>query len=111
LKSEDRISMVETRGKRHRVGLIGIIILSVALPACHSPGEPPAPWIRQPDSRNVAFRPAYDAAGYRPFVIGGYAGASYAPGIVGRRALIGPPASLPPGQPAVTVNQGTWEPE
>jgi hypothetical protein len=81
------------------------------LPACKSPVGAPPPMITQPDSGRVSLRPVYDPAWVRPYYVGGYAGASYAPGVVGRRVMVGPPPPPPVGQPRVTVNQGTWEPE
>jgi len=105
--------MVETQVTRQPAAILAIVTLMVLVPGCHAPGEPPAPWIRQPfaDSRNVALRPAYDASMQRPFALGGYAGASYAPGVIGRRGVITQLPPAPQGQPSVTVNQGTWEQE
>jgi hypothetical protein len=101
--------MIETRVWRPWVGLPAMIALAAFLPACHAPGEPPAPWIRQPsaDSRNVSMRPAWDPTERRPFVLGGYAGASYGPGVVGRRAFFAQPPP-PQSQPSVTVDRGAW---
>jgi hypothetical protein len=104
---------MDRRAKRCPVGALAIGALTLLVPACKSPGGPPAPWVRSPDtdSTNVTMRPAFEGEGRRPFYIGGYAGASYAPGIVRRRAFVGTPGSPPPGQPTVTVEQGTLEPE
>jgi hypothetical protein len=105
--------MVETRGTRLAVGILPFVAFTVLVPGCRAPGEPPAPWVRRPfaDSRNVAMRPAYDAAMQRPFAIGGYAGASYAPGVVGRRGVVTELPPPPEGQPRVTVSEGSWEQE
>jgi hypothetical protein len=101
--------MVETRLRRPLAGLLATIALALFLPACHAPGQPPAPWIRQPsaDSSNVTMRPPWDSTEVRPFVLGGYAGASYGPGVFGRRAFFAQPAP-PQSQPSVTVDRGAW---
>ena len=58
-----------------------------------------------------SLRPILDGEGYRPFYLGGYAGASYGPGLFSRREAVGTPVAQPASPPRVTVEQGTWEPE
>lgn len=68
--------------------------------------------VRSPDdvSSRFSLRPVLDGAGYRPYYVGGYAGASYGPGPFGRGSTVGAPFfGPPPGPASVTVNQGTWE--
>jgi hypothetical protein len=103
--------MVEIPKPRPLAGTLAIILLSGYLPACNHPEGAPPPWIRRPDSGRVSLRPIYDGSQARPFVLGGYAGANYVPPVVGRRVMVGQPVPPPQGQPSVTVNQGTWEPE
>ncbi len=116
-KSEGRISMIDTR------------INAVARPAysCSSPSRspcrramPPAGrhrrWSAAPDgstptTSRFSLRPILDGEGGRPYYVGGYAGASYGPGLFSRRAVVGTPVAQPSGTPSVTVDQGTWEPE
>ena len=53
--------MVETRVERRPVGLLGIIILSLLIPACSSPNGAPHPWLRPFSSdANVVQRPTYE---------------------------------------------------
>ena len=105
--------MVDRRAKWCPVGTVAIVALSVLVPACKSPGGPPAPWVRSPDSdsTNVTMRPAFDGERRRTFYISGYAGANYAPELFGRRAIVGAPGSAAPSQPIVTVEPGTLEPD
>jgi hypothetical protein len=105
--------MVDRRAKRCPVGALAIGALAFLVPACKSPGEPPAPWVRSPDTdaTNVTMRPAFDGERRRTFYIGGYAGANYAPELFGRRDFVGTPDSTPQGQPTVTVEPGTLEPD
>jgi hypothetical protein len=105
--------MVPTRVPRQPIGILALMALAALAPGCRAPGEPPAPWIRRPwaGARNVALRPVYEPALQRPFAIGGYAGASYGPGVIGRRGVITELPPPPQGQPRVTVNQGTWDQE
>lgn len=104
---------MDRRAKRRPVGVLAIGALSLLVPACKSPGGPPAPWVRSPDtdSTNVTMRPAFDGERRRTFYIGGYAGANYAPELFGRRALVVTPGSPPPVPPTVTIEQGTLEPD
>ncbi len=91
---------------------LALLLFSVALvlPACQSAGVAPSPLVRSPEDTTNRFslRPVLDGAGYRPYYVGGYAGASYGPGVFARE-IQGAPAP-PPGPPAVSVNQGTWDP-
>ncbi len=105
--------MVELRVNRRLAATLPIIALSVILPACHSPGGPPPPSVRSPDGTTSSFslRPILDGAGYRPYYVGGYAGASYGPGLFSRRGAAGIPPAQQSGSPSVTVEQGTWQPE
>jgi hypothetical protein len=104
--------MAVRRLKRTPVGALTIGVLSFLVPACKTPGGPPPPWVRSPDtgSTNVTMRPIFDGQRRRPFYISGYAGANYAPELFGRRGLIGTPVSSAPAQPVVTVEPGTLEP-
>jgi hypothetical protein len=105
--------MVDRRIKRCPVGALAIGALVLSVPACKSPGGPPAPWVRSPDadSTNVTLRPIFDPERRRTFFISGYAGANYAPELFGRRALVRTPGAPAPGQPIVTVEPGTIEPD
>jgi hypothetical protein len=105
--------MVDRRVKRCPVGALAIGALTFLVPACRSPGVPSAPLVRSPDTdaTNVTMRPAFDGERRRTFYIGGYAGANYAPELFGRRDFVGTPDSTPPGQPTVTVEPGTSEPD
>ena len=51
--------MDDRRAKRCPVGALAIGALTLLVPACKSPGGPPAPWVRSPDtdSTNVTMRP------------------------------------------------------
>jgi hypothetical protein len=103
--------MIEARTSRRLLGTLAVISLWVHLPACNHPEIAPPPWIRRPDSSSVSMRPAYGEGVTRPFVLGGYAGATYGPPLVGRRVLGGPPVPAPPATPRVIVDQGTWAQE
>jgi hypothetical protein len=105
--------MAETRATRRPIGGLVSIALAIVMPACHAPGGAPTPLVRSPDgvSSRYSLRPVLDGAGYRPYYVGGYAGASYGPGLFGRNTMMGVPAPPPPGPPNVTINQGTWEPQ
>jgi hypothetical protein len=88
--------MAGTRAGWHPIGALAIVVLSVVLPACRSPGGPPPPMVRNPEdgpttSSRFALRPILDGAGYRPYYLGGYAGASYSSD--------------------VTVSEGNWTPQ
>ena len=106
--------MVDTRVNMRLAGALMILALSIALPACQSPGGGPPPMVQTPDGSTTSrfsLRPILDGAGYRPFYLGGYAGASYGPGIFSRRDAVGTPVTQPASPPSVTVEQGTWEPQ
>jgi hypothetical protein len=105
--------MVDTRARSRLAGFLAIFAISMGLPACQSPGWAPSPSVRSPDdgpTSRFSLRPILDGAGYRPYYVGGYAGASYGPGLFGRSTMFGVPAA-PIGPPNVTVNQGTWSPQ
>lgn len=104
--------MADWRVKRSPVGALAIVVLSLLLPACRAPGGPPPPWVRSPDtdSTNVTLRPIFDGERRRTFFISGYAGANYAPELFGRRAYVGTPGAAAQGQPVVTVEPGTLDP-
>jgi hypothetical protein len=106
------MAMVQTRVELRPVGLLGIIALSVFMPACSSPGGPNYPWLRQsaPDT-NVVQRPILDFSREKTFYLSGYAGAGYGPEFRARPVWPAPAGIAVPGQPKVTVDQGTWEPE
>ena len=87
LKSGDRMAMVQTRVELRPVGLLGIIALSLLVPACSSPGGPQYPWLRQsnPDPY-VVQRPIIDFSRERVFFLSGYAGTDYGPDVRARPA-------------------------
>lgn len=97
---------------RRRIGLLGLGLLVLALPACHGAG----PWYRdQADgSSRVAYRPVATSLRGRPFYVSGYGGADYSPARPRRNLPVEAPSAgvVPdPGvNPAsVTVSQGTWD--
>jgi hypothetical protein len=104
--------MGQTRMKRRRAGLIGILIVSAIVPACKSPdgsryslfGNP------SPDSTNTVLRPPYEWPETKPLYISGYAGANYDSTIRARPVYGNSVApALPAGQPTITVDQGAWD--
>jgi len=106
------MAMAETRVERRPVGLLGIVILSFFIPACSAPNGEPHPWLRPfSQDSNVVQRPTYEMPQRRTFFVSGYAGEDYGPGFRGRSVWTEPAESSTPGQPRVSVNQGTWEPE
>ena len=54
--------MADRRVRRIPLGALTIGVLAFLLPACKTPGGPPPPWVRSPDtgSTNVTMRPAFD---------------------------------------------------
>jgi hypothetical protein len=124
VKSEDRIFMMDIRAGWRLIRVFPIVAFSIVLPACRTAGAPP-PAVRStdPDTSRFALRPILDGAGYRPYYLQGYAGASYGPGLFGRPAVpvapmrpVGPatpvsPAAPPPPDSGITVENGTWAPE
>jgi hypothetical protein len=108
--------MFDNRINRPVAGSLMLVALSMTVPACNAPGRPPPPLVQTPDgstptTSRFALRPILNGEGYRPYYVGGYAGASYGPDLFSRRATVGTPIPQPSGPPSVTVNQGTWEPE
>jgi hypothetical protein len=106
--------MFDTRINGRVASALLLVALAIAVPACNAPGRPPAPLVQSPDGSTTtrfALRPILDGEGYRPYYVGGYAGASYGPGLFSRRAVVGTPVAQPSGSPSVTVSQGTWESE
>jgi hypothetical protein len=107
--------MIETRTLRKLLGFIAMVSLVIVMPACSSPGCPRPPWLQRfwPGSTNVVQRPTYQDAEKRPFVLGGYAGASYGPFPFGRSRFVGSPVPAVPDQagPSVEISNGAWEPE
>jgi hypothetical protein len=106
--------MVDWRAKRRAIGPVAIVILTVLIPACKGPGlGAPAPSIRSADSdsSSVRMRPIFDGEERRKFLVGGYAGANYAPELFGRRPYVSAPGTAAPAQPIVTVEPGSLEPE
>jgi hypothetical protein len=107
--------MLWARVQRRVAGVLGIIALSIVVPACNSPGGCQFPWLRRscPDSTNVVQRPAYDYdfPQRRPLVVGGYAGASYGPNLRAGALWTDPAGAPAPGRPNLSINQGSWEPE
>jgi hypothetical protein len=104
--------MIVSQGGRRQGGFVAILAVLVALPACQSPGAAPPPMVSSSDgsTSRFALRPILDGAGYRPYYLGGYAGASYGPGVFGREVTPAVPGRLI-GPSNVTVNSGTWSPE
>jgi len=106
------MAMVETRVERRPVGLLGIIILSLLIPACSSPNGAPHPWLRPfSGDGNVVQRPTYDMPREKTFFVSGYAGENYDPAFRGRSVRTESAGFSTAGQPNVSVRQGTWEPE
>jgi len=104
--------MFETRVARRPVGMLGIIIFSLLIPACSSPNGEPHPWLRPfSGDANVVQRPTYETPREKRFYLSGYAGENYGPAFAGRSVWTGPAGSSTPGQPNVSVRQGTWDPE
>jgi hypothetical protein len=89
-----------------------IAALAIAMPACQSPGWAPSPSVRPPEAgtSRFALRPILEGEGYRPYYLGGYAGATYGPGLFRRNSMAGGPAA-PAGPSNVIVNEGTWTPQ
>ena len=104
--------MVDTRARTHLVRTIALVTLAMCFPACQSAGWAPSPAVRSPEdgSTRLSLRPILDGAGYRPYFVGGYAGATYGPGLFGRgaTAAVAAPAA---GPSSVTVDSGNWTPE
>jgi hypothetical protein len=104
--------MIGPRTTRLRIRSLGMILLAIGLPACHSAG----PWSQhQADgSSRVAYRPVPTSLRGRPFYVSGYGGADYSPARPRRRS---PSADAPgyvtpmpaPNPPSVTVSQGAWD--
>jgi len=104
--------MIETRVVRRPFGLLGIIILSLLIPACSSPNGEPHPWLRPfSGDANVVQRPTYEMPPEKTFYLSGYAGENYGPALGRRPFWTAPGGSSSPGQPNVSVRQGTWDPE
>lgn len=107
--------MFEARINRRAACAMTLIALLATVPACRAPGGPPPPTVQSadgaPTTTRFSLRPILNGEGGRPYYVGGYAGASYGPGLFSRRAFVGTPAAAAGGPPAVTVNQGNWEPE
>jgi hypothetical protein len=93
------------------VSFLVLGLLWFSIPACHSPGGGHWGWREPPDSRNVAYRPAYELPGTRPVYLGGYAGADYGP-LRPRRPRAGDRGpGLDPNPLGLTINQGSWQTE
>jgi hypothetical protein len=92
------------------VGLLGVIVLAVAVPACNAPGGMQLPWVRRsyPDSTNVVQRPVFPLPQSRPLFVSGYAGASYGPPWA---IPVAPPVAPAGEQPKISIDRGSWEPE
>ena len=87
--------MAENRVSRRLFGILTMIVGRARFrPACQSAGWAPSPSVRSPDdvstSTRFSLRPILDGAGYRPYYVGGYAGASYGPGLFARRECLRP---------------------
>jgi hypothetical protein len=110
---EDRICMIDTRARGRLTGTATMIALLACLPACQSPGWAPSPVVSSPEAgvSRFSLRPVLDGEGYRPYFLGGYAGASYGPGVFGRRAVVGASAPPPASGASVTVDEGNWTPQ
>jgi hypothetical protein len=104
--------MFGSRSTPRRTRFLGIVLLTMSLPACHSPG-PVAP-DQVEGSGRVAYRPVPTSLRGRPFYVSGYGGADYSPARPRRREAIGQvqaymTPSPAPQPPAVTISQGTWD--
>ncbi len=104
--------MIGPRTPPRRIRSLGMILLAIGLPACHSAG--PLSRQRGDGSGRVAYRPVPTSLRGRPFYVSGYGGADYSPARPRRMASSGdaPPdmTRMPaPDPPSVTVTQGTWD--
>jgi hypothetical protein len=94
-----------------RLGLLGLGVLTAALPACNGAG----PWYRNTEGAPYrVYKPVATSLRGRPFFVSGYGGADYSPDRPRRVApVVGAPAGAMPVQPpnpaSVTVSQGTWD--
>jgi len=94
-------------------GLVAILSLAAALPACRSADGTRAPLFGgpKPDTTNTVMRPAYPWPETKPLFLSGYAGATYEPRARMAPVFVSPgpaPAPVTATPPTVTVNQGTW---
>ena len=84
----DSDAMTGKRAMPRMVAFAGILVLSLALPACTSSGYPFLT-NRNPNTdyaEYVVQRPTYGPDTGKPFFLGGYAGANYGP-LFPRRAM------------------------
>ena len=99
--------MNHSNAAKRRISWLGLALVVVALPACHS-ARPIAG-----DSSRVAYKPVQTSLRGRPFYVSGYGGADYTPLRPRRGVRVNAvpatdpaPATTPP---AVTIRQGTWD--
>jgi hypothetical protein len=104
--------MYDSKAARPRTYLLGLVLVVIALPACHSAH----PWSgdQAGASSRVAYRPVPTSLRGRLFYVSGYGGADYTPARPRRRAPVDVvPEYITPGPvvnpPAVTIRQGTWD--
>ncbi len=99
--------MTGVRVASRAVGLAGILVCSLGLPACQSNGYPFFT-NRNPNKDYEVQRPTYGPDTGRPFSVGGYAAETYDPLFRRRRGLPdvgGVPVAT---QPSVSLDQGAW---
>jgi hypothetical protein len=112
---EDSGPMTAIRPIRRSAALAGVLLAILALPACSSWRDGsgyPLLTNRNPNREYVVQRPTYGPDTGKPFFVGGYAGANYAP-LFPRRAMeYEEGEGVPVGaQPTVSVEHGAWDPE
>jgi hypothetical protein len=89
-------------------GLVTILGLALALPACAFP-----PWLnnRGPNAVYDVQRPTYEPDTGKPFFLGGYAGADYGPLFPRRRMQLEAQGQPVTTEPSVSAEPGAWAPE
>jgi hypothetical protein len=103
--------MGKTRGRGRLAGLVGILTITAAVPACKSPdGSRVLPFTRpSPDSTNTVMRPPYIWPETKPLFLSGYAGSTYDPNVRARPIYSNAPAPVLPSTPSsITVDEGSW---
>jgi hypothetical protein len=106
--------MTLTQTIRRLPACAGILALSLALPACASWGDGsgyPIFTNRNPNREYAVQRPTYGPDTGKPFFIKGYAGADYGPLFPRRRMQLEEGTVPVTTQPAVSVEEGAWDPD
>lgn len=104
--------MNDSTTAKRLITALGIGLLVLTLPACHSAGTLDASQVGA--SSRTAYRPVQTSIRGRAFYVSGYGGADYSPNRPRRNAPVGGvPAYTAPvpttNAPEVTIRQGTWE--